>query len=132
MSTRYSVIFDDYTDRHFIKAFKKKHSERIWLVTENAIRAACANFEETILLDQCDLINQLENLQLCKLDFAVAGTGKSPKKSGNRIILIADTENKTVTILLVYHKSDIVKSGGETLAWKKIIVENFPQYQNLL
>ena len=132
MSSKYSVTFDDYTERHFIKNFRKKYSDRAWQFTETAIRAICANFEETVQLDQCDIICHLENFRLCKLDFSLAGTEKSPKASGNRCILVADVGKQTVHVLLIYHKSDIVKSGNETVAWKQIILSEFRQYKNLI
>lgn len=132
MSTRYVVKFDDYTERHFIKNYKKKYSEKAWQITENAIRNSCMNFDELIQMDQCDEIVKLDKLLLCKLDFSVAGTGRSPKASGNRAIFVADCNTKKVKILLVYHKSDIVKSGNETVAWKKIVLANFPEYGEFL
>jgi hypothetical protein len=131
MSSKYTVTLDEYTERHFIKNFKKKYSDRAWQFTETALKAVCVNFEETVQLDLCDTISHLENLRLCKLDFAVAGTGKSPKSSANRCILVANVEKHTVHIVLIYHKSDIVKSGNETVAWKQIVKENFPEYRDL-
>ena len=63
---------------------------------------------------------------LFKFDFAVAGTQKSPKKSGNRIILFLDNEQENVNILLIYHKDDLEKRRSETEAWKYLIKHNFP------
>lgn len=132
MSTKYAVVFAGYTERYFIKNFKKKYSERAWHITESAIRSFCSNFDELIALAQCETIGHEEDLRLCKLDFAVAGTGKSPKGSGNRCILVADVARQLVTILLVYHKCDIVRGGNETVAWKKHIKDNFPEYVELV
>lgn len=132
MSTRYTVTFDVYTERHYIKKYKKKYSERVWQFTENAIRSLCINFDELIQTDQCEVISHVDSRRLCKLEFSVAGTGKSPKKSGNRSILLVEMEQKQVRVLLAYHKSDIVKSGNETVAWKKIIKKEFPEISEFL
>jgi len=125
MSTRYIVAFESYAERYYIKRFKKKYSERVWGFTENAIRSLCVNFDELLQTEQCEVISHAEHKRLCKLQFAVAGTGKSPKKSGNRCIVVADVAEHRVDILLVYHKSDIVKQGNETVAWKQIIKRKF-------
>lgn len=132
MCFRYAVTFDEYTERFFIKKFKKKYSERAWQFTENAIRSACSNFDELIKTNHCDTISHHGDLRLCKLDFAVAGTGVSPKSSGNRCILVTNVSEKRVTIVLVYHKSDIVKSGNETTAWKQIVKEQFLDLSDLI
>lgn len=132
MSTRYLVTFDDYTKRHYIKKFEKDYSERVWRATETAIRALCENLEETLKTEKLETISQHEHLKLCKLYFAVAGTKKSAKASGCRGIVVVDGSKKWVRILLVYHKQYIVRSGNETVAWKKVVAENFPEYKHLL
>jgi len=132
MSIRYTVSFDDYTTRYFIKKFKKRYSDKTWSSTEKAILGLCVNFNELKKLEQCDVINTVDNLVLCKLNFAVAGTQKSPKGSGNRCIMVVNVNKSVVVILLVYHKNDITGKGNETVEWKKIISTNFPVYRHLV
>lgn len=133
MSSKYAVTFDTFTERHFIKKFKKGHSERVWYLTENAIRFQCTNIEELLKTSQCETIGAQGCFRLCKYEFAVAGTSKSPKASGNRCIFVIDDEVHTVRILLVYHKSHISADGNnETVAWKKTIREQFSEYKLLV
>lgn len=64
-------------------------------------------------------------------EFKIAGTSDSRHSSGNRcIVAIHKAENK-VYVLLVYHKNDI-GSGNETAKWKNIIIENYPEYKEVL
>ncbi len=133
MSSRYVVIFDDFTSRHYIKKFKKSYSERAWLLTENAIRFQCTNVTALLSTDQCETISIQGNVRLCKYEFSVAGTHRSPKSSGNRCILAIDDNERTVRVLLVYHKSHIAADGNnETVAWKKLIRDTYQAYSSLL
>jgi len=132
MSTRHDVDFDVYTERHYIKNFRKKYSERVWLLAENAIRFICSNVDELLKSSQCETIYQNDSLRLCKIQFAIPGTATSPKASGNRGIIVINENGTSVKIVLLYHKSDVVKSGNETVAWKKIVRDNFPEYRELI
>ena len=64
--------------------------------------------------------------------FKIAGTNFSYKSSCCRGIVYIDDDKKEVSFLLVYHKGHIVKTGNETVAWKKIIVKEFPEHKALL
>jgi hypothetical protein len=133
MSSKYAVTFDEFSQRHYIKNFRKTYSERAWQLTENAIRFQCANIEALLKTTQCETISALSNARLCKYEFSVAGTHTSPKSSGNRCILVIDDEHYTVRILLVYHKSHIASDGNnETVAWKKKVRVQFPEYHPLM
>jgi hypothetical protein len=132
VSTKYAVTFAEFTTRHYIKKFVKQHGEQRWKLTSNAIRALVANADEVILGDKLETIVHKNNLKIAKLNFAIAGTGLSPKGSGCRAIVLIDTNQRTVEIMLVYHKSFIVKQGNETVAWKRIIKDNFPNCKHLI
>ena len=58
--------------------------------------------------------------------FTVLGTKLSPRAAGNRCILVVDDEKRLVRVLLVYAKGDL-KSKNETVEWKMIIKEQFPE-----
>ena len=129
---KYQVIFDDFTERHYIKKFIKRYSVRAWGATKVAIGAICMNADMSLTTEKLETISHQGNVLLCKLYFSVAGTGKSPKGSGNRCIVVVDTHSVRVFVLLVYHKSDFIGAGNETDKWKRIIKNNYLQYGNLV
>ena len=132
MSIKYQVVFDGFTQRHYIKKIIKRYSEKVWKITEVAIIAMCQNADTALQSEKLETISNQSGLILCKLDFRIAGTGKSAQGSGNRSIVLVDTNKSLVTILLVYHKNDLTGVGNETVKWKRIIKDNFPLYINLV
>lgn len=132
MSTRFEVVFEDFTVRHYIKNIVKRHSVKVWKITKTAIESMCANAEASIATDKFETISQNGDKLLCKLYFSIAGTGKSPKGSGNRCITVVDKEQAQVAVLLVYHKNDLGGTGSETVRWKRIIKDNYPEYGTLV
>lgn len=119
---KYSVIFDEYSKKCFIKDFQKKHKGN-WPVTERSIIESLeriANLSKTEHLDVICRSNK--ETFIAKYDFKIAGTKKSSKKSGDRCILEICNETFCVKVLLVYGKNHISRSKGqETLWWKGII-----------
>ena len=115
----YKVSFESYTERHFRKQFRKEYRDK-WSATEQSIIAVCERIDNMLHYCRADLIASVECYKLVKLDFAVAGTRISPKSSGNRCILFVDEKERTVNILLVYSKSDMIEQN-ETQWWKKIV-----------
>ena len=121
----FQVSFSKFSEKHYKKKFQKKYKNE-WEITERAIIESLKRvfrLKDTNLLD---CIKFCEPYGLFKFDFAVAGTQKSPKKSGNRIILFLDNEEEKINILLIYHKDDLEKRRSETEAWKSLIKNNFP------
>lgn len=132
MSSNYSSFYGEHADRHYIKDFKKKYKHR-WEITSEAITAICDRIDNTLETATCDTIKCVKRKILAKLDFAIARTKESPKKSGCRAILLIDQEEKTVEILLVYHKKDIEHiNNNETLAWKGLVSDLYPNCKELL
>lgn len=130
MAENYSVSIEIFARRHYIKNFEKKY-QRAWDIT---LRALVAQFERVDMLSQKDvaeIITDQYPFKIIKSDFAVAGTGKSPKGSGNRCIVVVNEEYRRASIVLVYHKNDL-GSSGETAQWKTIIKRNYPEYKKLL
>ena len=120
---RYDVEFEPFTERHYIKKFRKAYKEK-WPPTELAINDACERIDNMLLYSRADLIATSGFYQLVKLDFAVEGTQMSPKSSGNRCVLVADNNARLVRILLVYSKNEI-SEPNETKKWKSIIKKNY-------
>jgi len=123
----FKVSFSYFADTHYRKKFRKKYSEKEWEITEKSIVLSLKSAYQLKDTDRLDCIKFCESYGLFKFDFAVAGTQKSPKQSGNRIILFLDNEKGSIDILLIYHKDDLEKRNSETAAWKKLIQNNYPE-----
>lgn len=130
-STEYTVAFEPFTLRHFIKSFAKKYG-KAWDMTLRIIT------EEFRMVDILFLKNTAETIcvsddndvAICKTEFKIAGTEVSRHASGNRCIIAVHQNTSKVQVLLVYHKGDI--GDNETAKWKSIIRENYTQYSGLL
>ena len=123
--SNYSVQFEPYTERHYIKNFKKEYFDK-WLATERIIIMVCERIDNMLQYNRADLISTSGCYKLVKLDFAVEGTHMSPKASGNRCILFVDEDIRAVKILLVYSKNNITPPN-ETQKWKDIIKREFSE-----
>ncbi len=123
ISQKYSVIFDDYAERCYIKDFSKKHKGH-WGPTRQSINDALeriANLSNTSHLDVICVSNK--DTIIAKYDFKIAKTNVSAKSSGNRCIVEVCNEKLEVRVLLVYSKNHIDRPDKqETLWWKEHIV----------
>jgi hypothetical protein len=126
INQKYSVEFDNFTERNYIKDFEKKY-KGAWDATKLSIVDSLEriyNLSGTKLIDVICISNC--NTFLTKFDFKVANTKESAKTGGNRCILEVCNKNLKIKILLVYGKYHISRSDGqETLWWKEKILENF-------
>ncbi|MBQ3280133.1 hypothetical protein IJG92_00490 [Candidatus Saccharibacteria bacterium] len=95
-----------------------------WGKTLPGIIFMCEHIENMLKTQRADLIFTNGDYRLVKLDFAIFGTKMSPKKSGNRCILVVDDKLRLVRILLVYAKTDL-PSKNETQQWKNIVREEY-------
>lgn len=120
----FKVRFSEYSKKHYKKKFQKKYATQ-WEITETAIIESLKRVYGLQTTNRLNCIQYYEYYGLFKFAFSVAGTQKSPKNSGNRIILFLDNEKYTIDILLIYHKEDLEKRQSETEAWKSIIKNNF-------
>lgn len=129
MSTSHRVIYSDFAQKHYIKDFVKKYSEKSWKSTEKAITAQLTRFD--VLVSNCpnyiEIIRASDLYKVYKLDFRVAGTQESKKTSGNRAIICEEIKSKVVYVLLVYNKTHI-KGSHETVWWQGVIQENYPEF----
>jgi hypothetical protein len=121
--SNYSVEFTEYSERHYIKPFKKKYKSK-WDGTREIILVICQRIDNILEFDRADLIAQVDEYKLVKLDFAVEGVNKSAKNSGNRCILHINEAERKVQILIVYSKNDIAPPN-ETQKWKNDVKTNF-------
>jgi len=128
---KYEVIFEPFTERHYIRTFARKYKGS-WELTFSLIRKG---FEQIDILFTKSIAEYITDRQgevvIGKTEFKIAGTQESRHGSGNRcIVAIHKNENK-VKVLLVYHKNDL-GGGSETGNWIKIIKENYPQYSKII
>lgn len=119
MSPNYSCEWMPFAERYYAKAFAKKYKNG-WLETRNNIDEVCRRIDNMLDFKRADLIYSVRCYKLVKLDFSIAGTHISPKKSGNRCLLFVDEERRHVQILMAYSKNDI-SPPNETVKWKRII-----------
>ena len=128
----YQVSFSDFSERHYVRNFAKKHKSN-WARTSATIVDLCQRIDNLLASgrQQVDLIKAVSDHKLVKLDFAIHGSRKSPKGSGNRAILWVNESDRKVTILMVYSKND-VKGKKETVWWQKQIRDNCSDVYEML
>ncbi len=129
---KYGVLFEPFTERHFIWSFAKKY-KGAWDRTRKGLEL------EFMFVDQLFTTNIVEticvsrdnDLKICKTEFKIVGTEVSRHASGNRCIIAVRKSTAVVHVLLVYSKGDIGGSN-ETAGWKSIVKDNYPEYRDLL
>jgi hypothetical protein len=129
MSTKYSVIVEKFAENHFIKRFNKKY-KRAWDITWQALIEQYKRIDPLFNTSITEVIIKSSKIKIVKTEFRIAGTKQSRKGSGNRCILAVHNDSQIVFILLVYNKTDL-GNKNETAQWKKIIKENYKEYNNL-
>ena len=130
MSTKYSVSTEQYAERHFIKTFEKKYHQA-WEITREALTRELQSFDVLLQTTIAEVIAFKEEIRISKIEFSVAGTNQSRHGSGNRAIVAVHDDCGVIKVLLVYHKS-YLRGGNETVQWKQIIKDNYPEYRQLL
>ena len=128
--TKYKVIFEPFTQRHFIKSFAKKY-KGAWDFTLKFLEKEFEKINLLFLKNIAETIVDSKEIKICKTKFKIAGTDQSKHGSGNRCIVALHKNTNTVCVLLVYHKNDL-GDGNETAKWKQIIKDNYPKYKDLL
>jgi len=129
MYFKYSVNIENYAERHYIKNFAKKY-KKAWDFTLSAIIREYQSFD--IILEKSiaeAITNKNSDVVIYKTEFKISGTKDSRHGSGNRCIVAKD--NNLIRILLVYHKNDL-GNGNETVNWKRIIKDNYKEFDNIL
>ena len=129
---KYEVVFEPFTERHFIRGFAKKY-KGAW---DRTLKGSILEFTFVELLFEKSIaeticISSDNDIKICKTEFKIAGTEVSRHASGNRCIIAVRKSTAIVHVLLVYSKGDIGGSN-ETAGWKAIIKDNYPEYRNFL
>ncbi|MDD3293039.1 MAG: hypothetical protein PHI45_03395 [Candidatus Pacebacteria bacterium] len=130
MESNYLVQIEGFAERHFIKSFEKKYKGH-WDITLRAIIFELERIDNLLLTSKADIIIDKENIRIVKTEFKIAGSKESTKTSGNRCIVAWHKEDKLVSVLLVYGKTDLSSGNKETDEWKRMIRENYSQYEHL-
>lgn len=128
--TKYEVFFENFTVRHFMKYFAKKY-KGAW---DNTMRGMIVEFTFFDLLFEksiAETIVHTRNIKICKTEFKIAGTTESRHTSGNRCIVAVHSGINKVCVLLVYGKTDL-RGHNETVEWRELIKDNYPEYANIL
>lgn len=131
----YSVFIETFVERHYIHSFVKKYKGKQWDITLSAIKETLTRYDNVAPnnisnYSKLDIICQYQSYTIIKLDFTIAGSNVSAKSSGNRVVAAVDRQNKIIKILLIYSKNDI-NQPNETVKWKRIVSQNYPEFKNL-
>jgi len=126
MSTNYVVVVEKFAERHYIKKFQKKY-KNFWDITWRGVMEELKRFDELLKTDIAEEIISAGDIFICKTEFRIARTKYSRKKSGNRCIVAVHKKTREIAVLLVYHK-DYINTNNETASWKKIVRENYEDY----
>lgn len=129
MNSHYSVKIEEFAQRHFIKNFEKKYKGH-WEVTLDSIIAELERIDFLLQTDRAETVLDLDEIKIIKTKFRIFKSKESAKTSGNRCIVSIQKKKQTVTVLLVYCKTDI-SGHNETTQWQKLIKENYPEYKTL-
>ncbi|MDO8572723.1 MAG: hypothetical protein Q7S11_03060 [bacterium] len=129
-STKYEVVFEPFTERHFIKTFVKKY-KGAWDFTLSTV---IQEFEKIDILFLKSIAEEITDknadVVICKTEFKISGTQESRHGSGNRCIVAIHRNINKVCVLLVYHKTDL-SGHNETASWKILVKDNYPEYKHL-
>lgn len=128
---KYEVLFEPFTERHYIRTFAKKYKSA-WDLTSSLIREELEQIDILFLKSIAEYITDRQaDIVICKTEFKIAGTQMSRHASGNRCIVAIHKKTNQVKVLLVYYKTDL-GGGSETGNWIRLIKENYKEYANLL
>lgn len=130
-STKYKVIFEPFTQRHFIKSFAKKY-KGAWDFTLKLLEKEFEKIDLLFLRNMAETIVDSQEIKICKTEFKISGTEQSRHSSGNRCIVALHKDRNISCVLLVYHKNNLGGYDNETAQWKQIVKDNYPKYKNLL
>lgn len=126
----YEVVFEHFTERHFVKTFAKKH-KGAWETTLSFVKEEFRFFDVLFNKNIAETIIDSEDIKICKTEFKISGTQESRHGSGNRCIVAIHKNINKVCVLLVYHKTDL-GNGNETANWRRVVKENYPEYAGML
>lgn len=128
---KHDVVFEPFTERHFIRSFSKKY-KGAW---DKTLRGLLLEFTYPDLLFEKSIaeticISSDNEVRICKTEFKILGTEMSRHSAGNRCIVAVHKGSCTVHVLIVYHKNDL-RGSNETASWKALVKENYPEYEKM-
>jgi len=130
----FTVKFDDYAKRHYLKRFEKEYAGKQWAVTVESIiqdlarlKTSDSDLQKT---QQVDELWQKDHYWIFKYDFRIAQTKESTKASGNRCIAFLDNLANDIVILIIYGKSDLPKNIGEQAFIEQTLDREFKEYMS--
>ena len=130
MSTRYTVKVEDFAEAHYLKKIRKKY-KKAFVAPWRAFEFMLSKFDLMLKRSNTNEVVKInENLFICKTEFKIL-PNESTKSSGNRCIVSQDVKKQEIRILLAYHKGD-VQGRNETTWWKKMIKDNYRDYEDCL
>ena len=127
---KYEVVFEPFTERHFIRTFAKKY-KGAWTITLQTITEEFEQVDLLFLKNTAETIVDSADIKICKTEFKIAGTQVSRHASGHRCIVAVHKSTAVVRVLLAYHKNDL-RGVNETASWKALVKENYPEYAKIL
>lgn len=132
MQGNYSVHFESYSERHFIRTFEKKYMAH-WDITLRAIIAELERIDALLRTDKAETISTSKDndVKIVKVKFKIAASKESANSSGNRCIVAWCESKQSVSVLLIYSKTDL-RGSNETAEWKKLVRDNYPEYKEML
>ena len=132
----FTVKFDEFAKRHYLKRFQKDYNGKQWDVTQDSIEQDLARLKtsksDLQMTQQVDELWQKDNYWIFKYDFRVAQTKESTKSSGNRCIVFLDNGDNRILILLIYGKCDLPKNMGEQAFIEQTLSNDLPGYLALV
>ena len=124
----YRVYVDAYAERYYIKRFAKDYRGKTWLVTLESIKDDLRRVRALEKTQQADELKHKDSLWIFKYDFAIAKSGVSPKRSGNRCVVLLNADTHRIDILMVYGKGDLPKNQNETVYILGVVEREFPAF----
>lgn len=121
----YRVYIDTYAERYYNKRFANDYKGKVWFITLESIKDDLRRVRAVEKTQQADELKHKDNYWLFKYDFAIAKSGISAKKSGNRCIVFLDANTHRIDILMTYKKGDLPKNIGETQFVFKMVENQF-------
>ncbi|MEK7185266.1 MAG: hypothetical protein AAB726_01460 [Patescibacteria group bacterium] len=130
ITNKYTVVFAPFAERHFIKTFAKKY-RKAWDLTRLFLEDEFRFFDVLFSKSIAETITDSREIKICKTEFKIAGTKESRHGSGNRCIVAIHKNTRVANVLLVYYKGDL-NGKNETVSWKGLVKENYPEYFSVL
>lgn len=114
----FSVTYTKYSQRHYLKDFKKNYKGKQWDFTEKSIMQDLSRLRmennTTQFSAQIDELKYDNGEYLAKYDFKIAQTNESTKSSGNRCVIYINDKKSIIKILIIYGKTNLPKNKDET------------------